>query len=88
VDPSKDGMNIALAKGDCDFIPNPSVGSTFQNWATCSMLPRFRHNGTANVVFLDGHCKAMTRGSIKWYKNIYLPVGAARNFTREGWYPY
>jgi prepilin-type N-terminal cleavage/methylation domain-containing protein/prepilin-type processing-associated H-X9-DG protein len=88
VDPSKDNMRVALLKGDCDFIPDPNVPPTWSNWATCSMLPRFRHNGTANVVFLDGHAKAMPRGSIKWYQNIYVPVGQVRQWTREGWYPY
>jgi prepilin-type N-terminal cleavage/methylation domain-containing protein/prepilin-type processing-associated H-X9-DG protein len=90
VDPSKDGMDVALqpGKGDCDFVANPSVAATYQNYGTCSMLPRFRHNGTANAVFLDGHCKSMPRGSIKWYKNIYIPVGEPRELTREGWYPY
>ena len=30
----------------------------------------------------------MARNSIKWYKNIYIPAGAAKQWTREGWYPY
>ncbi len=91
IDESRDGMQMALntpGKADCDFVANSSQNSGFNNWATCSMMPRFRHNKTANVVFLDGHAKAMPRGGIKWYKNIYIPVGAALNFTREGWYPY
>jgi prepilin-type N-terminal cleavage/methylation domain-containing protein len=88
VDPKRDGMSIALRNGDCDFVGNPNVRSTFSNYGTCSSLPRFRHNGTSNVICLDGHAKAMTRGSIKWYKNIYLPTGQAKQFTREGWYPY
>jgi prepilin-type N-terminal cleavage/methylation domain-containing protein/prepilin-type processing-associated H-X9-DG protein len=88
VNPNLDGMSIALAKGDCDFIGNPSVPSGFENWGQCSMLPRFRHNGTCNVIFLDGHAKSVTRGSIKWHKNIYIPVGASKRFAREGWYPY
>jgi prepilin-type N-terminal cleavage/methylation domain-containing protein/prepilin-type processing-associated H-X9-DG protein len=88
IDPAKDGMQTALNKGDCDYIANSGVKPTWSNWATCSGLPRFRHNATANVIFLDGHAKAMTRGSIKWYKNIYLPTGQAKQWTREGWYPY
>jgi prepilin-type N-terminal cleavage/methylation domain-containing protein/prepilin-type processing-associated H-X9-DG protein len=87
-DPSLDGMSVALAKGDCDFVSDPSTPSLFNNWAECSMLPRFRHNGMANFVFLDGHVKAMARGSIKWYKNIFLPVGQAKEWVRQGWYPY
>jgi prepilin-type N-terminal cleavage/methylation domain-containing protein/prepilin-type processing-associated H-X9-DG protein len=87
-DPSLDGMKTALIKGDCDFVGNASEPSQYNNWAQCSMLPRFRHNGTANVIFLDGHAKAMPRGSIKWYKNIFLPTGVNRQRMREGWYPY
>ncbi|GAB4453281.1 MAG: hypothetical protein OHK0029_05800 [Armatimonadaceae bacterium] len=87
-DPALDGMNIALLKGDCDFVSNPNQPSSFENFGQCSMLPRFRHNGTCNVIFLDGHAKAIPRGQIKWYQNIYIPVGAAKRFTREGWYPY
>ncbi len=33
---------------------------------------RYRHTGTANVLYADGHAKAMPKGSIKWYKNIYV----------------
>ena len=91
IDERRDGMQQALntpGKADCDFIANASKNSGFNNWATCSMMPRFRHNKTANVVFLDGHSKAMPRGGIKWYKNIYVQTGAALGWTREGWYPY
>jgi prepilin-type N-terminal cleavage/methylation domain-containing protein/prepilin-type processing-associated H-X9-DG protein len=87
IDLSKDGMATALAKGDCDFIPNQNQIPTWA-WAQCSMLPRFRHNATCNVIFLDGHAKAMSRGSIKWYQNIFVPTGTARGFVRDGWYPY
>ena len=87
-DPSLDGMNLAINKGDRDFTADPNTPSQYNNFEGASMLPRFRHNGTCNVVFLDGHSKAMTRGSIKWYKNIFIPVGAARDFVRQGWYPY
>lgn len=91
IDESLDGMELALTtpgKADCDFIANPAIAPTFGNFGSCSMMPRFRHNRTSNVVFLDGHAKAMTRGSIKWYKNIYVPAGQALSATREGWYPY
>jgi len=33
---------------------------------------RYRHNGTTNAAFADGHCKAMNRGRIDWYTNIYI----------------
>jgi prepilin-type N-terminal cleavage/methylation domain-containing protein/prepilin-type processing-associated H-X9-DG protein len=69
---------------DCDY-PAP-VGSG--TWSGCGTMPRFRHNGVCNVVFADGHAKAMPRGKINWYRNIYIPVGAAKTWRAEGWYPY
>jgi prepilin-type N-terminal cleavage/methylation domain-containing protein/prepilin-type processing-associated H-X9-DG protein len=33
---------------------------------------RYRHNGTTNVAFADGHAKSMPRGSIRWHRNIYI----------------
>lgn len=88
IDPSRDNMDTALRNGDCDIVDDPTHDPNWQNWGGCSMLPRFRHNGTANVIFLDGHAKGMTRGTIKWYKHIYMPVGLPRQWTRENWYPY
>jgi prepilin-type N-terminal cleavage/methylation domain-containing protein/prepilin-type processing-associated H-X9-DG protein len=91
IDEALDGMQMALdtpGKADCDFVASANLNPSWNNWATCSMMPRFRHNKTANVVFLDGHSKAMPRGGIKWYKNIYVPAGNALQMTREGWYPY
>jgi prepilin-type N-terminal cleavage/methylation domain-containing protein/prepilin-type processing-associated H-X9-DG protein len=82
---ANDNSEISLTpgKGDCDGSPSASAA-----WAGCGMLPRYRHNGTTNVIFGDGHAKAMTKRSIKWYKNIYINAGQAANFTGEGWYPY
>jgi prepilin-type processing-associated H-X9-DG protein len=69
---------------DCDFPAPVGTGT----WAGCGLMPRFRHNGTCNVIFADGHAKAMPRGKINWYRNIYIPVGAAKQWRSEGWYPY
>ena len=35
-------------------------------------MPRFRHTKTCNVVFIDGHVKAVPRGQLSWFKNIYI----------------
>lgn len=96
IDPSLDGMSRVLAEnprvGDCDFPLNsdPTYNGTFTDATIgkCSQLPRFRHNATCNVIFLDGHAQAMPRGSMKWWKNIYIPTGSAKRFVREGWYPW
>jgi prepilin-type processing-associated H-X9-DG protein len=39
---------------------------------TCYIRPRYRHNGTANVTFLDGHAKAMTKGSLRFSKHLHI----------------
>jgi len=52
---------------DCDF---PEFGTSGVYFG-CSMMPRYRHTGTCNMAFADGHCKAMHRGNVNWYTNIY-----------------
>jgi len=66
-----------LVTGDCDF-PISSEASEIGSWpqsgvlhSGCGAMPRYRHTGTTNVAFADGHVKAMTRGSINWYTNIF-----------------
>ena len=36
-------------------------------------LPRFRHHGHTNVLFIDGHVKAVAKGQLSWAANIYIP---------------
>lgn len=68
---------------DCDYT-NTTGGGT---WAGCGLFPRYRHTRTTNVAFIDGHAKAMTRGSVNWYKNIY--PGRLNSYpTNQSWYPY
>jgi prepilin-type N-terminal cleavage/methylation domain-containing protein/prepilin-type processing-associated H-X9-DG protein len=55
---------------DCDY-PNAVTGNTGGNYDGCGMMPRYRHTGTTNVTFCDGHAKVMARGRIDWYRNIY-----------------
>ncbi|CCW35610.1 prepilin-type N-terminal cleavage/methylation domain-containing protein [Chthonomonas calidirosea] len=52
---------------DCDYTNTNGSGT----WDGCGLFPRYRHTNTTNVAFCDGHAKAMTRGSINWYYNIY-----------------
>ena len=56
---------------DCDFAYNTSFPS-YANWGQCSMFPRYRHNRTTNVSYGDTHVKSQSRGSIRWFKNIYI----------------
>ena len=52
---------------DCDWT-NTNGGSPIEG---CSTMPRYRHSKTVNVAFCDGHVKAMPRGRINWFRNIY-----------------
>jgi prepilin-type N-terminal cleavage/methylation domain-containing protein/prepilin-type processing-associated H-X9-DG protein len=65
-------------KYDCDLT---DVG-----WPVCSVMPRYRHNRTSNMLFADGHVKAMALHSVNWKNNIYINAGFVRD--RAGWYPW
>ncbi|HZT44419.1 MAG TPA: prepilin-type N-terminal cleavage/methylation domain-containing protein [Chthonomonadaceae bacterium] len=71
---SVDGEHYDLEQSrnhDCDFqySTNPP---TWADWGECASLPRYRHNKTTNLIFIDGHAKAFARGQLNWYKNIYI----------------
>ena len=50
-------------------IPN---GKENTNWWPSAYFPRFRHSGVSNMIFADGHVKAMNKGRVNWCKNIYV----------------
>jgi len=94
--PTHDGLRYDLdqtttnpqgAPHDCDY---PFAGQTGGNWDGCGLYPRYRHTGTTNAVFADGHAKAMTRGSLSganWYRHIY-PGKTGVGPTGGSGYPY
>lgn len=53
---------------DCDAPASSGGGSD----PGCGVLPRYRHSRTSNMVYCDGHVKAVVRGQLNWYKNIYV----------------
>ncbi len=59
----------ANACGDCDY---PDSGTPAGASNGCTFHPRYRHGGTANVLFADGHAKSMPRGRLNWFRNIYI----------------
>jgi len=63
------------ASHDCDLTINRSNPDSnwISPWDSCSVSPRYRHNGTTNAAFLDGHVKAMAKGRINFATNIYVP---------------
>jgi prepilin-type N-terminal cleavage/methylation domain-containing protein/prepilin-type processing-associated H-X9-DG protein len=55
--------------GDCDM----AGGAQNWNWTRgCFLRPRYRHNGTANATFMDGHSKAINRGRLSFTKNLWI----------------
>jgi prepilin-type processing-associated H-X9-DG protein len=62
--------DIANANGDCDGKATGAAGG--EVWAGCGMLPRYRYTRTCPVAFVDGHAKAMSKGSITFGKNIWV----------------
>jgi prepilin-type N-terminal cleavage/methylation domain-containing protein len=45
---------------------------------------RYRYNGTGVAGYVDGHVKTITKGQLKWYKNIYVPNTSGDN---QWYYP-
>ena len=61
------------ATANCDDSPDPTLTDLGPTYGNCSSHPRYRHSGTTNVLFCDGHAKAFQKGKIDWFKNIYDP---------------
>ncbi len=57
---------------DCDGFSGSPV------WGGCGMQPRYRYTRTAPMAYVDGHAKTAVKGSVKWYKNIFVD-GLASN---------
>ncbi len=65
--------------GDCDAT-SAQIAAGNYSYPGCGMFPRYRHSGTSNVLFADGHAKAIVRGNLLWYKNIYIQGLYEQNF--------
>lgn len=50
--------------------------TTEGNWE-CAAHARYRFNETAPMVFMDGHARAVKKGALRWYKNLFVPRGDA-----------
>ena len=53
-----------------DNGPSPEIERLVRSYGDPRL--RYRHNGTTNAAFADGHCKAMIKGRIDWYANVYV----------------
>ena len=74
-----EGFKHDLAAGDCDSALSFDMstwhidGNPSAEVGTCDVYPRYRHTGTTNILWLDGHVKAVQRGRLDWYRDIFLP---------------
>ncbi len=59
------------AKYDRDPVSAAEMSTLPDSW-TYRAFPRYRHNGTANFIFADGHAKSVPKGRLNWCKNIYF----------------
>lgn len=86
-DPStvyRDGVDVYTV-GSPVYSPvfdSDCTGSSDGAWE-CAAHARYRFTKTAPMVFADGHAKAIKKGAIKWFENIWLD---RRNVNRYSWY--
>ncbi|RYG24310.1 prepilin-type N-terminal cleavage/methylation domain-containing protein [bacterium] len=75
------GSPIYSPKYDTDCQSGVSDG----NWE-CAAHPRYRYSKQAVFGFSDGHAKAITRGGLKWFQNIYVQRSIPSSSWTYGWY--
>jgi prepilin-type processing-associated H-X9-DG protein len=80
---TSEATHLDLANGsDCDNFtnntwPEYSWQDVFahpeyaKNGEMCGIYPRYRHNGMCNMLFCDGHVKAMRKGQLDFVANVY-----------------
>ncbi len=79
--------NFDLSEATRADQDNDSQSNT---WPWSSIMPRFRHNNTCNVIFADGHVKAIQMGMLAgpsgWCKYLYNN-GPVTSQWGSSWYP-
>jgi prepilin-type N-terminal cleavage/methylation domain-containing protein len=82
--------DIRRINRDCDGGFNNG-----DQWASCSMFPRYRYTNSSPFTFFDGHVKAMSRSAgpnanassqINWVKNVLILEAVRPSWS--SWYPY
>jgi len=63
------GTSFLGSTKDCD----EPAGTEGGGWQSCNTMPRYRHNGHADMLYLDGHVKA--RGHGDWYSSNFYITG-------------
>jgi len=68
-------------------IYDTDCSSTSAGAWECAAHPRYRYSKVAVFGFSDGHAKAIVRGALQWYKNIYVKRGGITSASwTYGWY--
>jgi len=81
-DPAKDNSSIGI-----DSIHDRDLTAPNTAWEGARTV-RYRHSGASSVLFCDGHVKGMVKGSIKWYKNVYIQGVYEQNVAKQySWHP-
>jgi len=65
------------ASFDKDLVPASDPNQVFY-----TLQPRYRHNKAANMLFADGHAKAIVKGQVNYCKNILFP-GMYKSFDNS-----
>jgi prepilin-type N-terminal cleavage/methylation domain-containing protein/prepilin-type processing-associated H-X9-DG protein len=87
----KDGVDIYLNQSHYDVRHDTDCNSNDAGAWECAASARFRHNGSMNVSFGDGHSKAIQKYALLWFKNIWVTRsnGNCSHWWLEcGGYPY
>jgi len=87
------GSDLAGGVGDAD-CPHPTGGTfnCFAFWPPgAANHPRYRHQGTCNMLFLDGHVKPIHKGQFDYCRDLYMGFdeydsGPANSYAcPQGW---
>jgi len=86
----RDGVDVYEGGPMYDPRFDTDCGSTSNgNWE-CAAHARYRHTGSANMAYCDGHASSMKKKAIKWYKNLYIrrTGGSWAYWYLQGAHPY
>ena len=70
--PSAAALPIAL-KIEGDPTSYPATGSQTANNIDGTEVPRYRHQGGSDALFVDGHVKTIRKGTFNWCVNLAQP---------------
>ncbi|MCW3060473.1 MAG: prepilin-type N-terminal cleavage/methylation domain [Capsulimonas sp.] len=70
---SADGSPKGTLNPDNDWDDAAGAPNPNNDWEGPGGSPRFRHQGTCNSLFVDGHVKAIHKGQMNWCQYIYSP---------------